>query len=150
MTTVREPGRFSEVIEDPRWVEAMNEEMQALNKKETWDLIPFSPHRRQLVADGCITPMVLSIKIRLGSSQKGYVKTHGVDYEEIVASVAKIMTIWTVIAYNNQRVAPPSNGSKEHISSRRIRRGVHGTTSRFQVEHTPTRGMPTQKASLQP
>ena len=42
---VREPENFFEAIKDPRWVEAMNEEMQALSKNETWDLVPFSHHQ---------------------------------------------------------------------------------------------------------
>ena len=42
MATVREPETFSEAAKDPRWIEAMNEEMQALRKNETWDLVPTS------------------------------------------------------------------------------------------------------------
>ena len=44
VATVREPTIFSEATKDPRWVEAMNEEMQALSMNKTWDLIPSSPH----------------------------------------------------------------------------------------------------------
>ena len=32
IATVREPRSFVEPAKDPRWVEAMNEETQALNK----------------------------------------------------------------------------------------------------------------------
>ena len=42
---VREPENFFEAVKDPQWVEAMNEEMQALSKNETWDLVPFSHHQ---------------------------------------------------------------------------------------------------------
>ena len=38
--TVRKPETFFEVVKEPRWVETMNEEMQALSKNETWDLVP--------------------------------------------------------------------------------------------------------------
>ena len=41
---------FSEAAKNPRWVEAMNEEMQALSKNETWDLVPHSPHKKEI---GC-------------------------------------------------------------------------------------------------
>ena len=50
VATVREPETFSEAAKDPRWIEAMNEEMQALRKNETWDLVPTSPHKKAI---GC-------------------------------------------------------------------------------------------------
>ena len=48
VTTVQEPKNVSEVPKDPRWVEAMNEEMQALSKNKTWILVPFSPHQKAI------------------------------------------------------------------------------------------------------
>ena len=50
VATVREPETFSEAAKDPRWIKAMNEEMQALRKNETWDLVPISPHKKAI---GC-------------------------------------------------------------------------------------------------
>ena len=35
---------------DPRWVATMNEEMHALCKNEAWDLVPHSPHKKEI---GC-------------------------------------------------------------------------------------------------
>ena len=52
-------------------------------------------------------------------------------------------------ACRGERVTPPSNGRKERFSSRRIRRGgVHGTTTRLQLEHPSESHMPTQEATL--
>ena len=48
VTTVQEPKNVSEVPKDPRWIEAMNEEMQALSKNETWDLVPSSHHQKAI------------------------------------------------------------------------------------------------------
>ena len=102
MAIVREPESFSEAAKDPRWIEAMNEEMQALRKNETWDLVPTSPHKKAIGcrwiykvkynADGSIN----RYKARLVA--KGYVQTHGVDYEETFAPMAKMTTVRTVIA----------------------------------------------------
>ena len=50
VATVREPESFSEAAKDPRWIEAMNEEMQALCKNETWDLVPTSSRKKAI---GC-------------------------------------------------------------------------------------------------
>mgnify|MGYP000630298117 CR=1 FL=1 len=48
VATICEPETFSEAAKDPRWIEAMNEEMQALCKNETWDLIPTSPRKKAI------------------------------------------------------------------------------------------------------
>ena len=40
VASVREPETLSEAVKDPRWIDAMNEEMGALRKNETWDLAP--------------------------------------------------------------------------------------------------------------
>mgnify|MGYP000580167673 CR=1 FL=1 len=50
VATVQEPETFSETAKDPQQVEAMNEEMQALSKNETWDLVPPSHHQKEI---GC-------------------------------------------------------------------------------------------------
>ena len=50
VVTVREPKKKFEATNEPRCVEAMNEEMQALSKNETWDLIPYSHHQKEI---GC-------------------------------------------------------------------------------------------------
>ena len=48
VATIREPENFTEAAKDPRWVEAMDEEMQALDKNNTWDLVPSSPHEKAI------------------------------------------------------------------------------------------------------
>ena len=102
VATVREPETFPDAAKDPRWIEAMNEEMQALCKNETWDLVPCSPHKKVI---GCrwiyklkhnIDGSVNRCKARLVA--KGYAPTDEVEYEETFAPVAKMAIVWTVIA----------------------------------------------------
>ena len=50
VATIRELETFSEAAKDPRWIEAMDVEMQALYKNEKWDLVPISP---RIKAIGC-------------------------------------------------------------------------------------------------
>ena len=99
VATIREPETFSEAGKDPRWIEAMNEEMQALSKNETWDLT--SPHKKAI---GC--RWIYKVKYNADSSvnrykaqlvAKGYAQTQGVDYEETFAPMAKMTTVRTVI-----------------------------------------------------
>ena len=102
VTSVREPETFSEAAKDPRWIAAMNEEMEALCKNETWDLVPHTLHKKAIGcrwiykvkhnADGFVN----RLKARLVA--KGYAQTHGIDSEETFAPVAKMTTVRTVIA----------------------------------------------------
>ena len=80
----------------------MNEEMQALCKNETWDLVPHSPHKKAI---GC--RWIYKVKYNANGSvnrfktqlvTKGYAQTHRVDYEETFARVAKMTTVQTIIA----------------------------------------------------
>ena len=79
-----------------------DEEMQALSKNETWDLIPHSPHKKAI---GC--RWIYKVKYNVDGSvnrykarliAKGYAQTHGVDYDETFAPVAKMTIVQTVIA----------------------------------------------------
>ena len=99
---VREPETFSKAAKDPQWIKAMNEEMQALDKNETWDLVPTSPQRKAI---GC--KWIYKVKYNADGSvnrykarlvEKGYAQTHGVDYKETFAPMAKMTIVRTVIA----------------------------------------------------
>ena len=48
MIKIHELESLAEEAKDPRWGEAMNEEMQALGKNNTWDLVPSSPHQKAI------------------------------------------------------------------------------------------------------
>ena len=50
VAVVREPESFFEAAKYPEWVEAINKEMQTLNKNKTWALVPHSPHKKAI---GC-------------------------------------------------------------------------------------------------
>ena len=98
---VWEPGNFFEAAKDQRWVETMNEEMQALSKTEIWDLVHPSLHQKMIKCRWIFKvkhngdDTVNRYTARLVA--KCYVQTHGVDYEGTFASVANMTTIRTVI-----------------------------------------------------
>ena len=101
VATIREPETFFEAAKDPQWIKTMNEEIQALCKNETWDLVPHSPHKKVI---GCrwlykvkynVDGSVNCFKARLVA--KGYAQTHRVDYDEIFAPVAKMTTVRTIV-----------------------------------------------------
>ena len=80
----------------------MNEETQALSKNETWDLIPHSPHKKAIshrwifIVKYNANKSINRYKAQLVA--KGYAQTHGVDYEETFAPVAKMTIIRTALA----------------------------------------------------
>ncbi|CAL9017884.1 unnamed protein product [Prunus brigantina] len=91
------PNSVTEALEDQKWKEAMNEEMRALQKNGTWELVPL-PHGKKTV--GC--RWIYTVKLKADGSverykarlvAKGYTQRYGIDYQETFAPVAKIKTI---------------------------------------------------------
>ncbi|CAL9017645.1 unnamed protein product [Prunus brigantina] len=88
--------KLQDALSNPKWMDAMNVEMDALNKNKTWDLVPL-PRGKKAV--GC--RWVFTLKHKADGSidrykarlvAKGYTQTYGVDYLETFAPVAKLNT----------------------------------------------------------
>jgi len=63
----QEPSSYDEAAKDPRWQQAMKDELQALIENETWDIVRLPPHRRSI---GC--KCVYKIKYKAGGSIERY------------------------------------------------------------------------------
>ena len=96
------PTDWKDAMKDPRWNAAMLEEMEALKKNKTWELVTLPKDKEPV---GC--KWVYTIKhnpegkVERYKAQlvaKGYTQTYGVDYEETFAPVAKINTIRILIS----------------------------------------------------
>lgn len=96
------PTSVEEALKNPKWKEAMLEEMRALNKNHTWDLVA-KPKGGKLVgyrwifnvkfkADGTLD----RYKARLVA--KGYTQSYGIDYLETFAPVAKMTSVRVLIS----------------------------------------------------
>ncbi|CAL8988819.1 unnamed protein product [Prunus brigantina] len=102
LANISVPNSVIEALEDPKWKEAMNEEMRALQKNVTWELVPL-PHGKKTVGRRWIYTVKLKAdgsveryKARLVA--KGYTHRYRIDYKETFAPVAKINTIRVLLS----------------------------------------------------
>jgi len=102
LQSVQIPKNWKEAKQDPRWKEAMLEELAALEKNDTWELVPSPPGKKVVGCKWVYTVKqnpegkVERYKARLVA--KGYSQTYGIDYDEIFAPVAKMSTVRTLIS----------------------------------------------------
>ena len=101
-TTLHEPQTYRKAFTDPLWQIVMKEELDALTKNHTWDLVTLPP--RQSVV-GC--KWIYKIKTRSDGSiecykvrlvAKGFTQEYGIDYEETFAPVARISSVRALLA----------------------------------------------------
>jgi hypothetical protein len=101
LATLHEPCSFREAHSNPLWQNAMSEELIALSKTHTWDLVDL-PHGKTAVR----YKWVFKIKTKSDGSvkrykarlvAKGFNQEYGIDYEEIFASVACLTSIRSLI-----------------------------------------------------
>jgi len=90
------------VVGNPKWDNAMDEEMVALDANAIWELVTLLEDKKAIRckwvykvkhnADGSMS----RYKARLVA--KGYAQTYGIDYEETYNPVAKMTTVRAIIA----------------------------------------------------
>lgn len=98
-----EPVNFEEAIHDQKWIKAMQDELQAIEKNQTWELVDL-PSQKKAIAVKWVYKIKLNpngevnkYKARLVA--KGFLQKPGVDFGEVFAPVARIETVRLVIAY---------------------------------------------------
>uniref|UniRef100_A0A2N9I834 Integrase catalytic domain-containing protein n=1 Tax=Fagus sylvatica TaxID=28930 RepID=A0A2N9I834_FAGSY len=108
--TLHEPHTFREASSDPLWQQAMKEELDALLKTGTWDLVDLPAGKSAI---GC--KWVYKIKTRSDGTvdrykarlvAKGFTQEYGIDYEETFAPVARLSSVRTLIAVSASRHWP--------------------------------------------
>jgi hypothetical protein len=97
-----EPKTYDEACKSQDWINAMNTELDALAKNQTWSLVDLPPHVKPI---GC--KWVYKIKHKADGSikrykarlvAKGYNQVEGIDYFDTFSPVAKLTTVRVLIA----------------------------------------------------
>jgi hypothetical protein len=107
-----EPTGYVEAAGYHEWVEAMDREMESIEKNRTWELVKL-PVGKEPIGLKWVYKLkknsdgeVVKYKARLVA--KGYVQKYGIDFEEVFAPVARLDTVRTVLAF------AANNGWKIH------------------------------------
>ncbi|XP_071719288.1 uncharacterized protein [Rutidosis leptorrhynchoides] len=96
-----EPTSYFEAAKDKNWVDAMNDEIFALNRNNTWVLVDLSPDRKPIGSK-----WVYKIKYKSNGEierykarlvAKGFNQREGIDYEETFSPVVKMVTVRILI-----------------------------------------------------
>ncbi|GJR59461.1 putative ribonuclease H-like domain-containing protein [Tanacetum coccineum] len=98
-----EPRSVAQALEDPSWVEAMQEEMQQFQFQNVWILVDLPPGKRAIGTKWILKNkkdargIVIRNKARLVA--QGHRQEEGIDYDEVFAPVARIEAIRLFLAY---------------------------------------------------
>ncbi|GJV31541.1 putative RNA-directed DNA polymerase, partial [Tanacetum coccineum] len=104
------PKTFHEASQNPKWIEAMNLEMEALFRNNTYVLADLPPGRKAI---GC--KWIWKIKYKSSGEvdrykarlvAKGCNQREGIDYEETFSPVVKMVTVRCLIALSVQNGWP--------------------------------------------
>jgi hypothetical protein len=103
LSSTIEPTFFEEDSKDEFWNKAMDEELDKIEKNDTWELVPRPKdknlidtkwaYRNKFNEDGQVTRNTTILVC------KGYAQVEGINFEETFASVARMEEIRLLLAY---------------------------------------------------
>ena len=110
VSSVKEPSSYHQAKNDVQWVQAMNQELDALERNNTWQLTELPAGKRPIASkwvyrikykpDGTVD----RFKARLVA--KGYNQIEGIDYIDSFSPVAKIVTVRIFLAIASAKQWP--------------------------------------------
>lgn len=101
-----EPLAFEEALSDENWRKAMDDEIHALEKNDTWELTNLSADKRP-VGVKCkyktkYNPNREINRFKTRFVAKGYKQNPSIDYFEVFSPVAILDTIHIIISFSAQ------------------------------------------------
>ncbi|RDX90862.1 hypothetical protein CR513_27231, partial [Mucuna pruriens] len=102
LITEVEPVEFEKVMTEEKWLKAMKDEINSIEKNQTWELVD-PPSNKKLKAlkwvyKVKVNPRGEVVKNKTRLVTKGFLHKAGIDYGEVYAPVAMIETIRLVVA----------------------------------------------------
>ncbi|PWA38442.1 gag-pol polyprotein [Artemisia annua] len=100
--TKEEPRNYKEASKDEKWIEAMEIELDSINKNNTWTLTTLPTNQKAIGLKWVYKTKrdaqgkIIKYKARLVA--KGYVQEQGIDFDEVFAPVARIETVRLILA----------------------------------------------------
>ncbi|GJR87738.1 putative ribonuclease H-like domain-containing protein [Tanacetum coccineum] len=98
-----EPKKVIQALQDPSWIEAMQEELLQFKLQQVWTLVDL-PYGKRAIGTKWVyrnkkddRGIVVRNKARLVT--QGYTQEEGIDYDEVFAPVARIEAIRLFLAY---------------------------------------------------
>jgi hypothetical protein len=103
LISMLEPKNFNEANKDDHWVKAMNDELDQIEKNNTWEMVQ-RPEGKNIIGSKWIFKnklneqgQVIRNKARLVC--KGYAQIEGLDFGETFAPIARLEAIRMFLAY---------------------------------------------------
>jgi hypothetical protein len=103
MLSLIEPKSVKEAVKSKDWIKSMNEELDQIEKNQTWELVP-RPKNKNVIGTKWIfknklneNGEIINKKVILGC--KGYSQLEGIDFEETFAPVARLEAIRMFLAF---------------------------------------------------
>nr|GEV34268.1 hypothetical protein [Tanacetum cinerariifolium] len=98
-----EPKTYKEALTQSCWIEAMQEELNAFEHLEVWELLPH-PDKVMVITLKWIYKVKLDelgviLKNKARLIARGYRQEEGIDFEESFAPVSRLEAIWIFLAY---------------------------------------------------
>eukprot|EP00253_Pinus_taeda_P011549 PITA_11549 len=99
---VDDPIHFEDAIEDKKWIEAMDEEINAIERNKTWDLVEL-PKGKEVIGVKWVYKTKSNVEGKIERHKarivvKGYKQQYGRDYEETFTSVARMEIVRAVLS----------------------------------------------------
>ena len=136
LSHVEIPKSIKDAMQVPEWKDVVLEEMRALEKNQTWELIDM-PKEKRIV--GCKWMFTVNFKSN-GSLErykahlvaKGFTQNYGIDYSETFAPVVKLNTVRVLLSIAiNLDWQLQQLDFKNAFLNGDLKEGIYGCPSRF-------------------
>jgi FtsZ-interacting cell division protein YlmF len=102
--SMTEPKNFEEASQDYDWIRAMNDELDQIEKNNTWEIVP-RPEDKNVIGSKWVFKNKMNEKWQVVRNNarlvyKGYAQVEGQDFDETFAPVARLKAIRMFLSYS--------------------------------------------------